>query len=83
MRGLIEYYIQETGEIPNFVGLALSSRKNMCVHPQVGCLHLQLNIEFWMVLLYHEQQADIRVDGDTTKLLRLQEVTQVYLIIFS
>ncbi|CAG5118386.1 unnamed protein product, partial [Candidula unifasciata] len=36
MRGLIEYYTQETGEIPNFVGLALSSRKNMCVHPQVS-----------------------------------------------
>ncbi|XP_012941013.1 general transcription and DNA repair factor IIH helicase subunit XPD [Aplysia californica] len=36
MRGLIDYYIQETGEVPNFVGLALSSRKNMCVHPEVS-----------------------------------------------
>ncbi|XP_059168670.1 general transcription and DNA repair factor IIH helicase subunit XPD-like [Physella acuta] len=36
MRGLIDYYIQETGEVPNFVGLALSSRKNMCIHPEVS-----------------------------------------------
>ena len=35
MRGLMDYYTQETGLVPNFVGLALSSRKNMCVHPQV------------------------------------------------
>jgi len=36
MRGLMDYYTQETGLVPNFVGLALSSRKNMCVHPQVS-----------------------------------------------
>lgn len=36
MRGLMDYYTQETGQVPNFVGLALSSRKNMCVHPQVS-----------------------------------------------
>lgn len=36
MRGLLDYYIQETGEVPNFLGLALSSRKNMCVHPEVS-----------------------------------------------
>jgi DNA excision repair protein ERCC-2 len=36
MRTLMEYYEKETGEQPEFVGVALSSRKNMCVHPDVS-----------------------------------------------
>ncbi|GFR75762.1 TFIIH basal transcription factor complex helicase XPD subunit-like [Elysia marginata] len=36
LRSLMEYYLQETGEVPNFLGLALSARKNMCVHPEVS-----------------------------------------------
>lgn len=36
LRSLMEYYLEETGEVPNFIGLALSSRKNMCVHPEVS-----------------------------------------------
>ncbi|KAK0040989.1 TFIIH basal transcription factor complex helicase XPD subunit, partial [Biomphalaria pfeifferi] len=36
MRSLMDYYVQETGEFPKFLGLALSSRKNMCIHPEVS-----------------------------------------------
>ncbi|XP_067681689.1 general transcription and DNA repair factor IIH helicase subunit XPD-like [Haliotis asinina] len=36
LRNLMKYYEKETGEVPNLLGLALSSRKNMCVHPEVG-----------------------------------------------
>ncbi|GFO46030.1 tfiih basal transcription factor complex helicase xpd subunit-like [Plakobranchus ocellatus] len=36
LRSLMDYYLEETGEAPNFIGLALSSRKNMCVHPEVS-----------------------------------------------
>ncbi|XP_076463714.1 general transcription and DNA repair factor IIH helicase subunit XPD-like [Babylonia areolata] len=36
MRQLMEYYEKETGEQSDFVGVALSSRKNMCVHPDVS-----------------------------------------------
>ncbi|KAH9499606.1 General transcription and DNA repair factor IIH helicase subunit XPD [Bulinus truncatus] len=36
MRNLLDYYVQETGEVPKFLGLALSSRKNMCIHPEVS-----------------------------------------------
>ncbi|XP_046371417.1 general transcription and DNA repair factor IIH helicase subunit XPD-like [Haliotis rufescens] len=36
LRNLMKYYEKETGEVPNLLGLALSSRKNMCVHPEIG-----------------------------------------------
>ncbi|XP_071799505.1 general transcription and DNA repair factor IIH helicase subunit XPD-like [Asterias amurensis] len=36
LKGLAEYYEKETGEPCNILGLVLSSRKNMCVHPQVS-----------------------------------------------
>ncbi|KAK2161713.1 hypothetical protein LSH36_111g05059 [Paralvinella palmiformis] len=36
---LMAYYEKETGESPNIVGLALSSRKNLCVHPEVSKRH--------------------------------------------
>ena len=32
----MEYYEKELSEKLSIVGLALSSRKNMCVHPEVG-----------------------------------------------
>ena len=34
----MKYYEKELSEKFNIVGLALSSRKNMCVHPDVGTL---------------------------------------------
>ena len=35
LRKLMEYYEKETGEEQNILGLALSSRKNLCIHPMV------------------------------------------------
>ncbi|XP_041351579.1 general transcription and DNA repair factor IIH helicase subunit XPD-like isoform X2 [Gigantopelta aegis] len=35
LRYLVNYYEKETGEYPNILGLALSSRKNLCINPQV------------------------------------------------
>lgn len=36
LRKLMEFYSKETGESNNFLALALSSRKNLCIHPDVG-----------------------------------------------
>jgi len=36
LRKLIAFYEKETGQEQNLVGLALSSRKNLCIHPQVS-----------------------------------------------
>ncbi|XP_013421335.1 general transcription and DNA repair factor IIH helicase subunit XPD-like [Lingula anatina] len=36
LKTLIEYYEKETGEPNDLVGLALSSRKNLCIHPEVS-----------------------------------------------
>lgn len=35
LANLMEYYEKETGIKPKLVGLALSSRKNLCIHPSV------------------------------------------------
>ncbi|ELU01094.1 hypothetical protein CAPTEDRAFT_167887 [Capitella teleta] len=35
LKNLIEYYERETGEPSTLVGLALSSRKNLCIHPEL------------------------------------------------
>uniref|UniRef100_A0A3P9AB01 General transcription and DNA repair factor IIH helicase subunit XPD n=1 Tax=Esox lucius TaxID=8010 RepID=A0A3P9AB01_ESOLU len=35
LRKLMEYYSKEAGEKNNFLALALSSRKNLCVHPEI------------------------------------------------
>ncbi|XP_074655950.1 general transcription and DNA repair factor IIH helicase subunit XPD-like isoform X2 [Tubulanus polymorphus] len=36
LKNLMLYYKKETGHEPNITGLALSSRKNLCIHPQVS-----------------------------------------------
>ncbi|EDO46754.1 predicted protein [Nematostella vectensis] len=36
LKKLTEYYESETGEKPNILALALSSRKNLCIHPEVA-----------------------------------------------
>jgi DNA excision repair protein ERCC-2 len=36
MRRLVDFYREEVGEELPFVGLALSSRKNLCLHPDVS-----------------------------------------------
>lgn len=35
LKDLVKHYEEETGEPAGVLGLALSSRKNLCVHPQV------------------------------------------------
>ena len=35
LKNLTAYYERETGESASVVGLALSSRKNLCVHSEV------------------------------------------------
>lgn len=35
LRKLMEFYTKQTGESNNFLALALSSRKNLCIHPEV------------------------------------------------
>lgn len=35
LKTLMEYYEKETKELPKIIGLVLSSRKNMCIHPEV------------------------------------------------
>lgn len=35
LKVLLEYYEKETGQRPKILGLGLSSRKNLCIHPEV------------------------------------------------
>ena len=35
LKSLMEYYEKEVGGLPNIVGMALSSRKNLCIKPEV------------------------------------------------
>lgn len=35
LRKLLEYYSKQTGESNSFLALALSSRKNLCIHSEV------------------------------------------------
>lgn len=46
LRKLIQYYEKELGSDQNIVGLALSSRKNLCIHPEVGTFIFQFS--FWL-----------------------------------
>lgn len=36
---LVDFYEKATGERPKLVGLALSARKNLCIHPTVSKLY--------------------------------------------
>lgn len=42
LSNLIDFYERETGEKPKIVGMALSSRKNLCIHPTVIILYSRL-----------------------------------------
>lgn len=42
LRKLVEFYVKETGKENDLLALSLSSRKNLCVHPEV-CIHNQKN----------------------------------------
>lgn len=44
LKNLIKYYEKSQGEKPSLTGVVLSSRKNLCVHPDVSCdRHLYMN----------------------------------------
>ncbi|CAB1348724.1 unnamed protein product [Coregonus sp. 'balchen'] len=45
LRKLMEFYSKETGEKNNFLALALSSRKNLCVHPEVSSLRFGKEVD--------------------------------------
>ncbi|CAH1134222.1 unnamed protein product [Ceutorhynchus assimilis] len=36
LKKLLDYYEKQDGQYPSLIGLVLSSRKNMCIHPQVS-----------------------------------------------
>ncbi|XP_078592017.1 general transcription and DNA repair factor IIH helicase subunit XPD-like [Branchiostoma floridae x Branchiostoma japonicum] len=68
LRKLMEYYEKETGEPPNLIGLALSSRKNLCIHPEASALQFgkevdgrchQMTASF--VRSRHERDPDVPV----------------------
>lgn len=43
LRKLMEFYTKQTGESNNFLALALSSRKNLCIHPEVKDMTPKIN----------------------------------------
>nr|XP_033810978.1 general transcription and DNA repair factor IIH helicase subunit XPD [Geotrypetes seraphini] len=45
LRKLLEFYEKEKGEKLHFLGLALSSRKNLCIHPEVSCLRFGKEVD--------------------------------------
>lgn len=46
LKRLVRYYREEVGESVELLGLALSARKNLCIHPEVG---QRLNQSSWMI----------------------------------
>ncbi|KAM4590524.1 general transcription and DNA repair factor IIH helicase subunit XPD [Fundulus diaphanus] len=45
LRKLMEFYAKETGEVNNFMALSLSSRKNLCIHPEVSSLRFGKEVD--------------------------------------
>ncbi|KAM6389888.1 LOW QUALITY PROTEIN: general transcription and DNA repair factor IIH helicase subunit XPD, partial [Rhynochetos jubatus] len=45
LRKLMEFYEKELGEKVPFLGLALSSRKNLCIHPEVSALRFGKDVD--------------------------------------
>ncbi|KAG2469083.1 ERCC2 helicase, partial [Polypterus senegalus] len=45
LKKLMEFYEKMTGEKQNFLALALSSRKNLCVHPEVSSLRFGKDVD--------------------------------------
>ncbi|XP_015254870.1 PREDICTED: TFIIH basal transcription factor complex helicase XPD subunit [Cyprinodon variegatus] len=45
LRKLMEFYAKETGEVNNFLALSLSSRKNLCIHPEVSLLRFGKEVD--------------------------------------
>lgn len=40
LKKLLQYYEQQDGVYPRLTGLVLSSRKNLCIHPEVRSCYL-------------------------------------------
>uniref|UniRef100_A0A3P9Q302 DNA 5'-3' helicase n=1 Tax=Poecilia reticulata TaxID=8081 RepID=A0A3P9Q302_POERE len=49
LRKLMEFYAKETGEVNNFLALSLSSRKNLCIHPEI--IHANIVVYSYHYLL--------------------------------
>ncbi|TRY99770.1 hypothetical protein DNTS_020944 [Danionella cerebrum] len=45
LRKLMEYYTKQTGAKNDFLALALSSRKNLCIHPEVSSLRFGKEVD--------------------------------------
>ncbi|KAI5609630.1 TFIIH basal transcription factor complex helicase XPD subunit, partial [Silurus asotus] len=45
LRKLMEYYAKEAGGENHFLALALSSRKNLCIHPEVSSLRFGKEVD--------------------------------------
>lgn len=50
LKKLLDYYEKQDGEYPRLLGLVLSSRKNMCIHPEVS----KSSNEFLTVLMCYK-----------------------------
>lgn len=57
LKKLLEYYGEQDYEKPKLTGLVLSSRKNMCIHPQVSVFYY-FNFS---LLFYHHQYIKIKI----------------------
>ncbi|GAA6109576.1 general transcription and DNA repair factor IIH helicase subunit XPD [Tachysurus ichikawai] len=45
LRKLMDFYAKETGQENTFLALALSSRKNLCIHPEVSSLRFGKEVD--------------------------------------
>lgn len=43
MKVLLNYIATETGKVPKFLGISVSSRKNLCIHPEVSKEHKKVD----------------------------------------
>jgi len=41
---LLNYIAMETGKMPKFLGISVSSRKNLCIHPEVRLIFCSVGI---------------------------------------
>ncbi|XP_055919297.1 general transcription and DNA repair factor IIH helicase subunit XPD [Eupeodes corollae] len=66
LKSLLNYYAKHTHSPPKMTGLVLSSRKNMCIHPEVSKQHEGKSVDgmcFGLTASYVREKAEI--DGNT------------------
>lgn len=73
LKKLLDYYEITDHEKPKLTGLVLSSRKNMCIHPEVSIQLLLKSIEPNIYLIYRlVQQEKVKLlMGNVMRLLRV------------